>query len=118
MSYKNYEDLIVWQKAIKFSIKLYNLTKTFPKEELFGITSQVRRSAISIPSNIAEGAGRDSKKSFVQFLNVSVGSASELKTQLIICKGVGIINDKTFDKIAKELGEISFLLFRLKTSLK
>lgn len=118
MEYKNFQNLLVWQKALSYSIKIYNLTKDFPNEDLYGLTSQIRRSAISIPSNIAEGAARDSKKSFVQFINISIGSAAELKTQLLIAKGVSIINEDTFADLENGINEISFLLYRLKKSLK
>ena len=78
----SYRDLIVWQKSMKLSKEIYLLTKTFPKEELYGLTSQIRRCAISIPSNIAEGKGRNSDKEFIMFLQVALGSVYELQTQL------------------------------------
>ena len=78
----SYRDLIVWQKSMKLSKEIYLLTKTFPKEELYGLTSQIRRCAISIPSNIAEGKGRNSDKEFIRFLQVALGSVYELQTQL------------------------------------
>ena len=80
--------------------EVYKITKTFPKNEDYGITSQMRRSAISVPSNISEGAGRDSKKEYVRFLNISIGSLSELETQMIIAQRLQYINDSTiFDEI-------------------
>ena len=78
----SYRDLIVWQKSMKLSKEIYLLTKTFPKEEFYGLTSQIRRCAISIPSNIAEGKGRNSDKEFIRFLQVALGSVYELQTQL------------------------------------
>ena len=78
----SYRGLIVWQKSMKLSKEIYLLTKTFPKEELYGLTSQIRRCAISIPSNIAEGKGRNSDKEFIRFLQVALGSVYELQTQL------------------------------------
>ncbi len=77
-----YRDLIVWQKAMLLCKEVYFLTKSFPKEEVYGLTSQVRRCAISIPSNIAEGKGRNSDKEFIRFLQISLGSLYELQTQL------------------------------------
>lgn len=84
MSIKTHKDLDVWNKAMAFAEKIYHLTKNFPKEEQFGLTSQIRRSAISIASNIAEGAARNSEKEFIQFLYVAMGSLSEIETQLLL----------------------------------
>ena len=81
-----YKDLIVWQKSIKLVLEIYKITKEFPKEELYGLTSQMRRSAVSISSNIAEGRCRGTKKDFSQFLRISFGSGAELETQIIIAK--------------------------------
>ncbi|MBP9793910.1 MAG: four helix bundle protein, partial [Flavobacterium sp.] len=84
----NFRDLLVWQKSMIFVTKIYNTTKKFPKEEQFGITSQIRRSAISIPSNISEGLGRNSNKDYLRFLNIAIGSLFELQTQLEISKNI------------------------------
>jgi four helix bundle protein len=83
---KSYRDLTVWQKAIELVIKIYALTDKFPTEERFGLTSQMRRAAVSIPSNIAEGNFRRSTKDYVQFLKIAFGSGAELETQLEIIK--------------------------------
>ena len=77
----SYRDLVVWQKSMELTKKIYTITKDFPKEEVYGLTSQIRRSAVSIPSNIAEGKGRNSDKEFVRFLQISLGSLYELQTQ-------------------------------------
>ena len=79
-----YKDLIVWKKGIELAEAIYKHTEGFPKKELFGITSQLRRAAVSIPSNIAEGWSRDSPKYFIQFLNIAKGSLAEVETQLIL----------------------------------
>ncbi len=85
MKLKNgHRDLIVWQKAIDLADATYVLTKIFPKEEIYGLTSQMRRAAVSIPSNIAEGSGRKTMKDFRQFLSIAYGSALELETQLLL----------------------------------
>lgn len=89
-----HKDLKVWQKAMQLVTLLYNCTKSFPKEEIFGLVSQMRRSAVSIPSNIAEGYGRMSNKELVHFLYISLGSASELEIQLIIAKNLNFMADK------------------------
>lgn len=88
----NHKDLDAWKYSIDFVSEIYLLTKKFPKEEIYGLTSQVRRSAISIPSNIAEGSARQSDKEFIQFLHVAMGSLVELETQLIIAKNLSFIS--------------------------
>lgn len=87
----NYKELDVWQMAMTLVEDVYKCTRTFPKEELFGLTSQVRRAAISIPSNIAEGASRAGPKEFLQFLHIARGSASELETQLLLAERLGYL---------------------------
>ena len=88
---KSYKDLLIWQKGMELTQKTYELTKTFPSEEIYGLTSQIRRSSVSIPSNITEGYGRNSNKNFVHYLNISKGSLFELETQLLIAKNLGYI---------------------------
>ncbi|PIR88665.1 MAG: four helix bundle protein [Candidatus Harrisonbacteria bacterium CG10_big_fil_rev_8_21_14_0_10_44_23] len=86
MPIKSYKDLIVWQKSMNLVTEIYKLSKTFPKSEIFGLTSQIKRSAVSIPSNIAEGSRRGSKKNFRHFLLNAYGSGAELETQLDIAE--------------------------------
>ncbi|MFH1178196.1 MAG: four helix bundle protein [bacterium] len=81
---EGFKSLIVWQKAMVLADEVFHMTKKFPREELYGLTSQMRRAAISIPSNIAEGSRRTSKKDYVQFLRIACGSAVELETQLLL----------------------------------
>jgi len=83
---KSHKDLMVWQKSMDFVAQIYQLTRAFPDHEKYGLTSQIRRASISIPSNIAEGAGRNSKKEFAQFLYISLGSLAEVETQLLIAE--------------------------------
>ena len=98
----DHKKLDVWIKSIDLVEEIYKITHEFPKLEDYGITSQIRRSAISIPSNIAEGAGRDSTKEYIRFLNIAVGSLSELETQLIIAKRLNYMdNTIIFDNIAE-----------------
>lgn len=112
---KTHKDLDVWKKSIEFVTDIYRITESFPEKEKFGITSQIRRSAISIPSNIAEGAARASDKEFKQFLYIALGSLSELETQLIISINIEylITNNKVFEQIIEIrkmlLGLISYL---------
>ncbi|MDP2157578.1 MAG: four helix bundle protein [Nitrospirota bacterium] len=92
-SNRKHHELYVWQEAISLVKELYKVTKKFPQDELYVLTSQMRRAAISIPSNIAEGAARTSKREFLQFLSIARGSLSELETQIIIAKELGYITD-------------------------
>ncbi|ESY76178.1 hypothetical protein X740_30080 [Mesorhizobium sp. LNHC221B00] len=86
----SYKDLIVWQQAMDLAVATYSLTKTWPKEELYGLTSQIRRSANSIPANIAEGYGRDNRGSYQQFLRIAQGSLKEFETHLLIAEHIGL----------------------------
>ncbi|WP_287276027.1 MULTISPECIES: four helix bundle protein [Mesorhizobium] len=86
----SYKDLIVWQQAMDLAVATYSLTKTWPKEELYGLTSQIRRSANSIPANIAEGYGRDNRGSYQQFLRIAQGSLKEFETHLLIAERIGL----------------------------
>ena len=92
---KTHKDLDVWNKAMDFAEKIYSLTTQFPKEEQYGLVSQIRRSAISIPSNIAEGAARNSNKEFMQFLYIAMGSLSEIETQILLAKKLKLLNEDT-----------------------
>lgn len=92
-SIKSYKDLLIWQKGFEIVISTYKLTKTFPQEELYALTSQIKRASVSIPSNIAEGYGRNTDKSFSHFIDISRGSLYELETQLLIAKELDFIQD-------------------------
>jgi len=94
-----HKDFIVWQKAIDFVVDIYISTNNFPKEEVYGLTSQLRRAAVSIPSNIAEGYGRFSDKELIHFLFISLGSASEIENQLIISHRLNFLKDEEFEKL-------------------
>jgi len=118
VSMKTHKDLDVWKKAIEFVISIYKITKSFPKEELYGLVSQIRRSAVSIPSNIAEGAARNHDKEFLQFLYFALASASELETQLIIANNLGFIDDDISKELIDELNVISKMLQGLIKSVK
>ena len=109
----SHKDLVVWQKSIEFVAKIYETTNNFPKEELFGLTSQLRRAAISIPSNIAEGFARKHNKELIQFLYVSLGSSVEIETQLLIAKNINYINEEIYVMLTNLLSEISKMLIGL-----
>ncbi len=91
----NHKDLLLYQKSLDLVEYIYRLTKAFPADERFGLTSQLRRSAVSLPSNIAEGAGRRGKKEFIQFLYIGLGSLNEMETQIEISRRLGYISDIT-----------------------
>ena len=112
---KTHKDLDVWKKSIQFVKKIYKITSKFPDTEKYGLTNQMRRCAVSIPSNIAEGAGRNSKKEFKQYLYISLGSISELETQLIISTE---LNYQMDNSLLDELNEIRKMLFGLIKSIK
>lgn len=107
----SYKELIVWQKSIKLVKEIYLLTEKFPKTEVFGITSQMRRSAVSIPSNIAEGYGRRSHKEYLQFYAIAYGSSLELETQLVIAKELEIVSEKEVVKTEALLNEVIKMLY-------
>ncbi|MBN1169067.1 four helix bundle protein [Candidatus Woesebacteria bacterium] len=99
---KNFYDLIAWQEARSLGVYIYKITDKFPKKEIFGLTSQIRRSAISVSSNIAEGFSRKGKKEKIQFYYHSLGSITELQSQVIIAKDIGYLNKKEMEKILKK----------------
>jgi four helix bundle protein len=111
--FKSYKDLLIWSKSKDLSLQIYQITKTFPKEEQFGLISQIRRSAISIPSNIAEGWGRDSENYFINFLNIAKGSLYELETQLIISKELEFISNEKLLELSNEIDTLSRMIIGL-----
>ena len=115
---KGHHRLDVWKRSIEFVSAIYRLTANFPDIERFGLISQMRRSAVSIPSNIAEGAGRESKREFRNFLSYSQGSISELETQLIISSRLGFIKEPELKLLLNELDEISKMVIGLRKTLK
>lgn len=115
---RTHKDLNVWKDGIDFVTRIYKVTTTFPKEEMYGKTSQIRRASISIPSNIAEGAARKTSNEFRQFLYIALSSAVELDTQLIISTNLGFLNQAEADKLTSELDSISRRIQGLIKSLK
>jgi four helix bundle protein len=114
---KGHHKLAVWKRSIDFVSAMYRITETFPKSEIYGLSQQMRRSAVSIPSNIAEGAGRNSKNEFKQFLSIAQGSVSELETQLFIASNLGFISKTDFTMLVHELDEISKMIIGLMKAL-
>lgn len=106
----SYKDLIVWQRSMELVIAVYELTEQFPQEEIYGLTSQMRRSAVSIPSNIAEGRFRGTKKDYLQFLRISYGSGAELETQIEIAKRLPNLKNLDYLKVDILLEEVMKML--------
>ncbi|MBL1410333.1 four helix bundle protein [Sphingobacterium faecale] len=115
---KTHKNLDSWKFSVDLVTIIYQLTSAFPKEEVFGLTNQMRRASVSIPSNIAEGAARHSKKEFIQFLYIALGSQQELDTQLLIAKNLKFILDEDFDRLENEIQTIGKLLNGLIKYLK
>jgi four helix bundle protein len=108
---KSYKDLLIWQKGIKIVCLVYQLVKSFPQEELYALSSQLKRASVSIPSNIAEGYGRNTDKSFSHFLDISRGSLFEIETQLVIANELGFITSKTlYTEILSQIEEESKMI--------
>jgi four helix bundle protein len=118
MRVRSYKDLIAWQKAVDLAVAFYDATRNFPREETFGLASQLRRAAVSIPSNIAEGHSRNSTREFAHFLTIALGSLNEAETQLLIAQKLGYLKADTIDILFQHSTEMSKILHGLAASLK
>jgi len=107
---KDFRQLVVWQKAHLFVLKLYASTKSFPKEELYGLTSQVRRAAASVPTNIAEGCGRNGDKELARFCQIAMGSASEVEYQLLLAMDLRYLSENDYHELNNSLLEVKRML--------
>ncbi|MDR3001945.1 MAG: four helix bundle protein [Fibromonadaceae bacterium] len=114
---QNYQELIVWQEAMNLAEMTYAQTKNFPKEELYGIVSQIRRAAVSIPANIAEGYGRKNRAEYLNFLSIAAGSLTETETHLLLSKRIGYLTEEQMNKLQKQLNVVGKLLMALRKSL-
>ena len=112
-----YQELKLWQKGIDLVVNVYKAVAEFPKEEKYGLTSQMKRSAVSIPSNVAEGAGRNHDKEFVQFLSVANGSSFELETQVIVANKLQMLSKELSDDLCRQLNEIQKMNYKLQLTL-
>lgn len=112
-----YKELLVWQKAVDLAVEVYHITGKFPKEERYGLISQINRSVISIPSNITEGAGRNTNREFNNFLGIAQGSSFELDTQLFISNRLNFISTQEYHNIELQLEHIQNMTAKLKKSL-
>lgn len=110
---QNFKELNVWNKAHLLTLEIYTISKTFPKEELYGLTSQIRRSSASIPTNIAEGCGRGGSVEFGRFLQIAIGSANELEYQLILSRDLNYFSDKDYQALSDQLLEVKRMLLGL-----
>jgi four helix bundle protein len=118
MAVKNYRDLDVWNVAMDLAESCYRITRRFPKDELFGMTSQIRRAGGSIPANIAEGQGRDHTKEFLNHVSIARGSLFELETHLLLSQRVGLLSDTNLKPPMVQCERISQMLSRLKQALE
>ena len=114
---RTFQDLIVWQKAHALTLNVYGATKGFPSDERYGITSQIRRAAYSVPANIVEGHSRKGKKEFQQFLSIAAGSLSELRYFLMLSKDLGYLEPHAFEELWKDAEEVGRILFSFSRSL-
>ncbi len=115
---KNFRDLKVWQKAYQVCLTIYKITKGFPKQETYGLTSQIRRAAISVPSNIAEGYGRKTTPDYIRFLYIAYGSNCELETQILLSGDLEYIKSEKLKEIQEAMGEVERMLKALIKSLE
>jgi len=115
---RDFRKIQVWERAHQFALQVYKITSSLPKEELYGLTSQMRRAAMSIPSNIAEGCGRDTQTELARFIHIASGSASELEYQLILAHDLGYIRDELYPNLNAEINEIKRMLVGFEKAVK
>ena len=118
MSLLHYRELIAWQKSMALVKRVYSLSKEFPNDERFGLTSQIRRAAVSVPSNIAEGQGRDSTKEFIHHLSIAYGSLMEVETQILIGQDLGYLRNEAVSTLLAESAEAGRIINGLMRSLR
>ena len=114
----NFKELHVWQISVELATEIYQLTKSYPKNEMYGLTSQIRRCSVSVSSNIAEGAGRSGSGEFRHFLTIAYGSSFELETQLIISNNLSYVDQAKFEFLIEKIVEIQKMLYKLIKSIK
>ena len=115
---RDFHKLGIWQRSHQLTLDVYRASKVFPKDELFGLTSQIRRAASSIPTNIAEGCGRASNKDYAHFLQIAIGSASEVEYELLLAHDLEYINDEAFNKLTSETIAIRKMIIKYQSELK
>lgn len=117
MRVESHRDLIAWQKAIRLVVCSYRLSQSFPADERFGLTQQLRRSAVSVAANIAEGKGRGTSSEFARFLNIANGSLTELDTHFVIARELGYLDQASWDAVALQIEEVGRIMTGLRKSL-
>jgi four helix bundle protein len=117
MKVQSYRDLTVWQKAVALVVEVYSLTRQFPREELYGLTSQLRKAAVSVSSNIAEGSGRGTTKDLQNFLSMARGSVKEVESEILVSIRLGFVSDEQAKRALALTDEISRMLVRLRAAL-
>ena len=115
---RDFHKLGIWQRSHQLTLDVYRASKVFPKDELFGLTSQIRRAASSVPTNIAEGCGRASNKDYAHFLQIAIGSASEVEYELLLAHDLEYINDEAFNKLTSETIAIRKMIIKYQSELK
>lgn len=115
---KDFRDLKVWQKAHQFALNIYAATKSYPKEELYGLTSQIRRASLSIPTNIAEGCGKYTDADFARFCQIAFGSASEVEYLILFSRDIGLIKNNAYNELDNAVVEIKKMLGSLLHKLR
>jgi four helix bundle protein len=115
---KDFKKLQVWEKSHRLTLEIYKATQTFPRDELYGLTGQIRRSCASIPANIAEGCGRNTNAEFVRFLDIAMGSASELQYHLILARDLGYLNSELYPHLEEKVLEVKRMLAALITKIR
>ena len=115
---RNYQDLQVWERAHKLTLAIYRGTQDFPKEERFGLTSQIRRSSASIPANLAEGCGRRSDGEMARFIQISMGSGAELSYHLLLARDLGFLRNAEYSTLNSDLGEVMRMLCSLSQKVR
>ena len=115
---RDFHKLIIWQRSHQLALNVYSISKLFPKDELFGLTSQIRRAVSSIPTNIAEGCGRASNKDFAHFLQIAIGSAAEVEYELLLAHDLDYINDNDYQTLTEETVAVRKMIIKYQSELK
>lgn len=115
---RDFSKLFIWQKSHRLVLSIYDITKKFPKSEMFGLTSQIRKATTSIPINISEGCGRDTKKDFARFLQIAIGSACEVEYELFLAKELNYIEEQEYQTLSDEVVSIRKMIIKYQSELK
>ena len=114
---RDFHNLLIWKRSYQLTLDIYKVSQSFPKEELFGLTSQIRRAVSSVPTNIAEGSGRNSNKDFAHFLQIAIGSASEVEYELLLAHDLQYINKDEYERLINEMVAIRKMIIKYRAEL-